>query len=94
MPDVPMTRSKPASESPSRYSPSSESMWRTSLRSSRGSIGSLFTKRSVRRMTPSLKLRPASMVEPAPRVISTLPPPMSTTTAVSPGMLMPYAAAR
>ena len=34
----------------------------TSLRSSRGASGSLLTKRSVRRITPSLKLRPSSIV--------------------------------
>ncbi len=57
-------------------------------------MGSLFTNRSVRRMTPSLKLRPSSMFEPRPRVISTLPPPMSTAREISPRVLVPYAAAR
>ena len=59
---------------------SRSSMCRTSFRSSRGEIGSLLTNRSVRRMTPSLKLRPASIAGPVPCVISTLPPPMSMTT--------------
>jgi hypothetical protein len=40
-------------------------------------------------MTPSLKLRPSSIAAPAPRVTSTLPPPMSMTTATSRGTLMP-----
>ena len=62
VPDVPMTRSKPARAIWCRYSPISASMWRTSLRSSRGSSGSVLTKRSVSRMTPSLKLRPSSTV--------------------------------
>ena len=61
VPDVPMTRSNPARAIWFRYLPISASMWRTSLRSSRGSSGSLLTKRSVSRMTPSLKLRPSSM---------------------------------
>ena len=41
-------------------------MCRTSLRSSRGASGSLLTNRSVRRMTPSLKLRPQLDAAPAP----------------------------
>ena len=55
------------------------------LRSScvrRGSlIGSESTNRSVRRMTPILKLRANSTSVLPPSVISTLPPPMSMTTA-------------
>ncbi len=94
VPDVPMTRSNPARAICPRYLPISASMWRTSLRSSRDWSGSSFTKRSVRRMTPSLKLRPASIAAPVPRVTSTLPPPMSMTTATSPGTLTPYTAAR
>ena len=52
----------------------------TSLRSSRLLIGSEVTKRSVRRITPILKLRANFTSRPVPRVISTLPPPMSMTT--------------
>ncbi len=40
----------------------------------------MVTKRSVRRMTPILKLRANCTFGPAPSVISTLPPPMSMTT--------------
>ena len=40
------------------------------------------TNRSVSRMTPTLKLRPSVSCVAVPSVISTLPPPMSTTTAV------------
>ena len=43
--------------------------------------GSLFTNRSVSRMAPSLKLRARSIEVAVPWVISTLPPPMSITTA-------------
>src|SRR5437867_7352268 len=45
-------------------------------------------------MTPSLKLRPCSSTGPAPLVISTLPPPMSTTTSTSPAPPTPYEAAK
>ena len=51
------------------------------LRSSRLEIGSESTKRSVSRITPILKLRANSTSRPLPSVISTLPPPMSITTA-------------
>ena len=51
------------------------------LRSSRRLIGSDETKRSVSRMTPILKLRANFTSRPLPSVISTLPPPMSITTA-------------
>ena len=58
-------------------------MWRASFRSSCAEIGSLLTKRSVSRITPSLKLWAIPALDPIPRVTSTLPPPMSTTTATS-----------
>ncbi len=51
------------------------------FRSSRLLIGSESTNRSVRRITPILKLRASAILLPLPRVISTLPPPMSMTTA-------------
>ena len=59
VPDVPITRSKPAVRISRRYFVSSSSMWRTSFRSSRPDSGSVWTNRSVSRMTPSLKLRAA-----------------------------------
>ncbi len=49
------------------------------------------TKRSVSRITPSLKLRPVRNRSAVPTVISVLPPPMSTTTAVRFPMWAEYA---
>ena len=89
VPDVPITRSKPALLMSRRYFDSSSSMCRTSLRSSRPDSGSVWTNRSVSRMTPSLKLFATRSDVPAPWVISTLPPPMSTTTAEAPATSTP-----
>ena len=55
-------------------------MCSTSRRSSRRAIGSPRTNRSVSRITPTLKLLASAGSRAAPRVISTLPPPMSMTT--------------
>ncbi len=56
-------------------------MCSTIFRSSRLLSGSEVTKRSDSRSTPSLKLRAKRTWSPAPSVTSTLPPPMSMTTA-------------
>ena len=69
-------------------------MWRTMRRSSPPVSGSLFTKRSPRRMTPSLKLFACCTPAAVPSVISVLPPPMSMTTAVPVPTSMPCTAAR
>ena len=84
MPDVPMTRSNPRCAIWSRYDPISFVTCFTRRRSSRFESGSVRTNRSVSRMTPALKLRPTDMCVAVPTVTSTLPPPMSTTTAVLP----------
>jgi hypothetical protein len=89
VPDVPMTRSNPADVMSRRYFASSSPMCRTSFRSSRFDIGSVWTNRSVSLMTPTLKLLAARSEAPAPWVISTLPPPMSTTTTDAPATSTP-----
>ena len=69
-------------------------MWRTMRRSSPPLSGSLFTKRSPSRMTPSLKLFARCTAVAVPSVISVLPPPMSITTTLPAPTSMPCTAAR
>ena len=86
VPDVPMTRSKPGPRDLIEVLADLRvDVARQLALVARLPAGSVLTNRSVSRITPSLKLRPSSMADPAPRVTSTLPPPMSMTTATSPG---------
>ena len=94
VPEVPITWSKPCAIRSSRYSATSRSMCFASLRSAEADSGSACTNRSVSRMTPILKLRAKVTCVAEPSVISTLPPPMSITTASPPDMSTPYAAAK
>ncbi len=81
VPEVPITRSNPALticlQMPS-------TPLRTCLarrRSSRPLSGSLLTYACVRRITPSFTLRASRRLVASPSVSSTLPPPISMTTA-------------
>ena len=70
-------------------------MCRTSLRSSRGADRIALDEPLGQADDAELEAAArCSIVGPVPRVISTLPPPMSTTTATSPGTPTPYTAAR
>ena len=94
MPDVPITRANPLFATAPAYGSMALVIVRTSRRSSRSVKGSLFTSRSVSRMTPILKLFDIRKRSAVPSVISTLPPPMSMTTAERAPTLTPYMAAR
>ena len=81
VPDVPITRSKPAAVICSQCRSISLRTCLVSFCSSRPDSGSLLTNRSVSRITPILKLFAAWVDVAVPSVISVLPPPMSITTA-------------
>ena len=84
MPEVPTTRSNPWATIFSTVGAMVSVMCDTICRSSRRLRGSERTNCSVSRMTPSFTLRATWVRAPVPWVSSTLPPPMSITTAAPP----------
>ena len=92
VPDVPITRSKPRPTIFSTVGAIVSVMWDTIRRSSRRLRGSERMNCSVRRMTPSFRLCATWVRAPMPCVSSTLPPPMSITTAAPPDTSTPYTA--
>ena len=94
VPEVPTTMSKPAERARSAWAAALSLTWAASRRSSRAESGSLVTKRSVMRSTPSFSDAAQAMRSPAPRASSTLPPPMSMTRARRPSRWTLCSAAR